>query len=281
MNIIDCSPAPTAQDSLSSAKNRITRIIEDTFSSTSTQKAVEKAAQACAKIFNSKYTLLKNVPVEGMEAPVPLILIGPPGIYILVVSGVKGVFRARDESWLELKGQIRQFQPARPNLVQRAVLIKQAVGDILTQNGFDQAEVNTLLVFTNPGVHVDTVRPAVRLILADGLEIYLNSLLQKTPVYGREDIRKITALFKDPHEADRQPSIRDQFDFQEEPEKKPARKMSLGAGLPAPDAVITKNLVSAASKVHMTTGQWVFIGFLLVFQIALLIGIILMITSSF
>jgi predicted XRE-type DNA-binding protein len=281
MNIIDCSPAPAAQDSLSSAKNKIVSFIEDTFSSTSTQKAVEKAAQACAKIFNSKYTLLKNVPVEGMEASIPLILIGPPGIYILAVSGIKGVFRARDESWLELKGQTRQFQPARPNLVQRAVLMKQAVEDLLTQNGFAQAEVNTLLVFTNPGVHIDTVRPAVRLILADGLEIYLNSLLQKTPVYRREDIRKISALFKDPHEADRQPSIRDQFDFNDEPKKKPVRKISLGAGLPAPDAVITKNLVSAANKVHMTTGQWVFIGFLLVFQIALLIGIILMITSSF
>jgi hypothetical protein len=281
MIIIDCTPAPVNKGLLSDGPARAARFLEEAFSATSELKAQEKLIQSCARAFSNKYTLLKNVPLPELDEPVPLVLIGPPGIFVMGVSGIKGVYRAKEESWLEMESKKNQFQPATPNLLQRVVRYRQAVEEHLQKEGLSNPELHALLIFTNPGVHIESTRPAVRILLIDGLGIFLHSINQRAAVYEASEVKRLVAFFKNPQEADLSPAARDTFDFREEAEKKPVKNVRTGGGLAAADVAVTRNLVGLSNKVRLTTKQWIIIGILLVFQILLLMGILMLILMSY
>ena len=60
------------------------------------QKAVVSVLE---KNLDKKYTLLRNVTPPGMNASIPLILVGPTGVYVMCVASVKGMFSARGDQW--------------------------------------------------------------------------------------------------------------------------------------------------------------------------------------
>jgi hypothetical protein len=280
MILIDCTSKTANQSVFSAAAENTKKIIDHTFSGTSESKAQEAVIIYCKRILNNKFTMLRNMPLPEFELPVPLILIGPPGIFVLSVYGVKGVFRAKEDSWLEIKGQTRQYQPARPNLIQISQGFKIAVEQYLQSQGVEDAQLHGLLVFMNPGIHIDTVRPAVRVVMKDGLERFMSNLVTRPPIFNTSELKKLVALFHQTNEAEELPAVRDQFDFQEETKKKPTKSPNPVHTLPAPNIFLTKNLESVSRKINLTNKQWIFIGIMLVVQIILLMAVILIITMT-
>jgi Nuclease-related domain len=154
-------------------------------------KAQESIVTRLKRGLDNRFTLFTNVLLEGLDVPVPMILVGPAGIYVLYVSGEKGVFQAKEESWREMGGATRHFQPARQNLIKIAMLLARVVDNYLTKNEVPHPEVQSVLIFAHPGVHVDSIRPAVRIVLMDAVERLITDIIRSSDVLMPGDIRAI------------------------------------------------------------------------------------------
>ncbi len=136
------------------------------------------------------YTLLRNVTLPGLEIEVPLILIGPTGIYVLYVTPLRGTYRARGEEWGPIEGE--SFRPARVNLLRRTARLARAVQVYLQKQGLaDLPPVEAALLCSDPGLIVESVRPIVRVVQRDALERFAVSISQARVVLGVDRIQQI------------------------------------------------------------------------------------------
>src|SRR5512139_3711781 len=63
------------------------------------------------------YTLIRNMTLGASGIVVPLILLGPTGIYVIHVTYLRGRYEAKGNSWNEESGN--GYKPAAVNLIQR------------------------------------------------------------------------------------------------------------------------------------------------------------------
>jgi hypothetical protein len=138
------------------------------------QKQVIPALEAA---LDGHFTLLRNISPTGMEAIFPLILVGPPGIYALYVTPISGMLRAKGDQWGTLDSGA--FRHEKPNLLARAARMGRALRIFLHQHGYpEEIAVDAALLFSDPTVHVDSVRPLVRVVMRDALPHYAHSIAQ-------------------------------------------------------------------------------------------------------
>lgn len=143
------------------------------------------------------YTLLRNVTLPGLEIEIPLILVGPTGIYVLYVTPLRGTYRARGEEWGLLEGE--NFRPARINLLRRTARLGRAVQVYLQKQGFgDLPPVEAVLLGADPGLIVESVRPIVRVVQRDALERFAASISQARVVLGVDRIQQIVNRILNP-----------------------------------------------------------------------------------
>jgi hypothetical protein len=186
--------------------------------------AQERVISSLQKILNNSYVLLCQVSLEGLDVPIPLILVGPSGVHVLYASGLRGIYRANGEAWERLENQQQKFRPALPNLITRTFLMGRSVQAYLSNQGYPLAEVEPVLVFSDPGTHIDAVRPAVRIVMADAIDRFSAGLLQGRVSLGQEDVQRIVDLLAKtqgvPVDADVPIIDRDAFSFTDEEERR-------------------------------------------------------------
>src|SRR5512135_843944 len=66
------------------------------------------------KVLDKNFTLLRNATPPGLEARIPFILVGPTGVYVMYVTPMKGMFRARGDEWGSVTNG--NYKPEKPNL---------------------------------------------------------------------------------------------------------------------------------------------------------------------
>ncbi len=161
-------------------------------------QAQELVSERLGRSLPNEYHLLRNVLIPGSGAIVSLILLAPQGVFTLLPSPARGVFRAKDNEWLLQAGG--RFRPARPNLQTLAL----ASGDFVLQYfrslGYDLPQVEPVLVFTDPAAHVDAVHPQARIVLADAIEHFAGSLRERPPIMDREDVQLLLSALLNPPE---------------------------------------------------------------------------------
>jgi len=86
------------------------------------------------------YTLVRNLPLPGSDAVIPLILLGPAGVFVLVVTPLKGTFQAKADTWGELVSGKMRSTPA--NLLVRASRMARAIQRYLQKQGNEVAVVD-------------------------------------------------------------------------------------------------------------------------------------------
>ena len=150
-------------------------------------KAEETIVASLKRYIDNSYTVIRNVVLEENGISIPLVLVGPSGIYVLLVSGAEGIFRARGEVWMAMNRNSRKYAPVAKNLIARAQLMTRVVDAFLSFHHRPHLPLQTALLFGNPGAHVDSVRPAVRVVLRDGMERFANSVTQGDEVYETKD----------------------------------------------------------------------------------------------
>lgn len=129
------------------------------------------------KQLGSSYALLRNITLPNTEINLPLILIGPPGVFLVNVTHETGVYRAKDDEWGTIAGD--RFVPARINQISRTLSFGRVLQVYLDRQGFKgMFAVDSILMASDPGMHIESTRPAVRIVMSDALERFAASLNQ-------------------------------------------------------------------------------------------------------
>jgi hypothetical protein len=137
------------------------------------------------KNLDKKFTLLHNVTPPGLGTMLPLILVGPTGVYVLGINPLAGLFSARGNQWGVIVGGT--LKPEKLNLMDRIERMARAVQLYLQRQGYtDLNNVEPVLLCSDPGANVDSVRPIIRVVMRDALERFAVSIAQGRVVLSPE-----------------------------------------------------------------------------------------------
>jgi hypothetical protein len=150
-------------------------------------------------VLDRNYTLLRNVTPPGLETSFPLILVGPPGVYLLYVTALTGMYRVKGDQWGTISGN--SFKPEKPNLMTRAERMARAIQLLLRRQGCSELlTVEPVLLGSDLSFNIDCIRPIIRIIMRDALEHFAVSLTQSrvvlTPEAVQDIVRHLTILPK-------------------------------------------------------------------------------------
>jgi hypothetical protein len=149
------------------------------------------ASEALGRGLGSDYVLIRNLTLPGALLAVPMILVGPQGVRSILPASLRGIYRAKAEEWLTFDSTARHFKRVRPN--QQAIALEHAESVLryLVGQGYGLPDVEAVLLFTNPRTHVDSARPRVRIVMADGIEHFAANLQQLKPIMDGEDVEAV------------------------------------------------------------------------------------------
>ena len=199
---------------------------------------------------DNKFILLRNVTLPDLQLPIPLILIGPPGVTAINASAVKGVFRAKGDKWLSLDSHNKRYVAVRPNLVKRAFLMSQAVQDYLFQRDIMLPGVEPVLFFSHPGLHIEPIQPATRIVQRDGIESFVTGILQSPIIMSSTDGQVIADTL-------------------------------LKSAFQKPQAnAVSEPFKSSAKQNGLKSWQWLVIGILVLITLAVLVGLAYIILTA-
>jgi hypothetical protein len=152
-------------------------------------QAQQEIVGQMARVLDDRYVLFRNIILPGTDIPIPLVLVGPGGIWVMLASAARGVFRAKGESWLAMEGG--RFKAARPNMVTRVLLMTAALDNYLQKETIKTPQLKPVLLCTNPGMHVDSVNPSVRVVLSDAMDRFISGLVQEMGVMSAENLNRV------------------------------------------------------------------------------------------
>ena len=146
------------------------------------------------------YTLIRNMTLGASGIVVPMILLGPTGIYVIDVTFLRGRYEARGSAWNEEAGD--GYKPAEVNLVQRTLRMANAVKKFIERQGIElPVPIEPVLISGNPGLHIEAVKPAIRVLMIDGIKSFVTGLSTATPVLRPEAVHEFTERIVNPRPA--------------------------------------------------------------------------------
>lgn len=184
------------EEGVISLENRLRGTLEHGLSWYGEMRAQEVITERLGRALGDDHTLIRNLPLPGTRAILPLVLVGPRGVQVLFPSTLRGVYRAKGDQWFRFAGG--KFKRDRKDPMRRAQAMAERLRQFLHDHDLPVPEVQPVLVFTNPRTHVDTVRPAVRIVLRDALDHFAANLLKGDPVMDQQDVRAVVDLLLNP-----------------------------------------------------------------------------------
>jgi hypothetical protein len=143
------------------------------------------------------YTLIRNMPLGASGIVIPMILVGPAGIFVMSVLYQKGRYEAKGDSWNVDTGNA--FKPAPKNEIRELLRYVRALTVYIERQGTRiPVDIEPVLIAGDPGVHIDSNKPAVRVLLIDGIKSFVAGLVTGRPVMGSESVYEITERILNP-----------------------------------------------------------------------------------
>jgi hypothetical protein len=231
-------------------------------------RAQKKVMDQFSQSLDKRFVLLRNVDLLGSGVPVPLLLVGPLGVMVIYVSSLRGIYRAKNEQWMSMVGG--KFRSSKPNLIHRVKLMAVAVETYLTKKGIKPPAMENVLLLTDPGMHVDMVSPAVRIVPGDALERFLATLVNSPAVLDPATVSKIAETIADIQESPEE--IEEAFGSSDEEAEAALRDeagKAPGRRSPRPGRA------ASAAGFRLTLIHWIILGAFIVFNILLLSCVLL------
>lgn len=143
------------------------------------------------------YTLIRNMTLGASGITVPMILLGPAGIYVIQVTYLRGRYEARGNTWNEESGA--GFKPASTNLIQQTARMAAAVKAFIERQGVKlPVPIEPVLIAANPGLHIESVKPAVKVLMIDGIKSFVTGLSTAGRVLSAEAVHEFTERIVNP-----------------------------------------------------------------------------------
>jgi len=131
------------------------------------------------------YTLIRNMPLGQSGIVIPMILIGPAGMYVIEVTHLRGRYEAKGDSWNMEAGD--QYKPAPVNLIQQTMRKALALQKYIERQGVTLAvPIEPVLIAGEPGLHIESVRPAIKVMMIDGIKAFVTGLMTGKPTLRSE-----------------------------------------------------------------------------------------------
>jgi hypothetical protein len=243
MKLIDKTPFQDNSGQISFV-NRIQGTLKFGLSWYANLDAQKKVIPVLNKVLEKGYTLVRNQQLGASEIVIPLILIGPAGIYMIEVTPLKGFYRARGNEWGALANG--KFQPVSLNILVRTERLAKVLQLFYERQGIKlPGPIEPVLLAADPGMHIESVRPTVRVVMSDAIERFAASLLTARPVYNTQSAGEMVERLINPHSANKPaepeaPVVNDPFAAQDStpfPSMEPSRMQSI-LNAPKSDALI-------------------------------------------
>jgi hypothetical protein len=204
MKIIDKTPLHDEKGQLGLV-GRIQGTLKYGLSWTAELEAQKVVISQIGRIFDKGFVLIRNFTLPNSEIVIPIILLSPSGVYVLHITTVKGFFEAKGDQWNTVNNGAAQ--PAPINLLLRVSRFAKAVQVYLERINVDlKTPVEPILITTDPGAHVDSMRPVARVVQSDAIKQFANSVLQARPVWRLDYAYNLADIIIDPTEpGQRQP----------------------------------------------------------------------------
>ena len=136
-------------------------------------------------VLEKGYTLIRNLTLHNSQITEPLILVGPPGVYVIRVTHLSGFYEAKGDQWNITSGG--HSTPAPINLMSQVARLARALQVFIDRQGVNlPGPVEPVLIATSPAMHIESLRPMVRVVMSDGVKQFAASLLQARPVLKSE-----------------------------------------------------------------------------------------------
>lgn len=196
MKIIDHTPYFNTETGEITVTDRVRAMMK--FGSTWIKEveAQNQVIPVLAKVLDRNYTLLRNATPPGLDASLPFILVGPTGIFVMYVTPITGMFRAKGDQWGTISGNA--FKNENPNLMTRTEHMARAIQLFLQRQGYLLTSVEAILLCSDLSVHVDTIRPIIRVVMRDALERFAISITQAREVLSPEAVQDVIGKILNP-----------------------------------------------------------------------------------
>lgn len=143
------------------------------------------------------YTIIRNITLGASGIVIPLAIVGPAGIFVAYVTHLRGQYQAKGDSWGTLSGE--SFKPAAVNLLTRTERLGRALQAFIERQGVKLPKpIEPVLLTASPGMHVQSLRPIVRVVMVDALERWAASLGSTAPVYTVESAYELADRIVNP-----------------------------------------------------------------------------------
>jgi hypothetical protein len=243
------------------------------------EKPEDLVVDSFGKVLGHQFFMLRNATLEGIEIPIPLILVGPSGVWVIVASSTKGVFLAEDRKWQKLDDGTRRYRDADPNLLTRAVIMSAAVEEQLIRQEVGSIDIKPILALTDPGVHVDASHPAARIVLADAIDRFAVKVARSPAILERDGVQAIVDAMGRLEEDDGIDfsKLRDEFSYMEEKPVKKSAQISPFADLGRGEPEFAGRI---ADRFPFSRRQWVILSVLLIVNLVILVALVLVVLFS-
>lgn len=236
---------------------------------------LQRIEQILAGIFDDDAMLIYDLSLQGGAIQVPLALLTLSGITLFYLDQRRGVFRARGGEWEQLDERRRQYRPSQPNPLEMALSQVAALRAYLAEQGNAGVGIQAVIIFTDPGVHVEAEESQVRLVYGEGFPRFAAQLARARPALTLNEARSLVPILA-PYTLEAALAgreIQDDFSLREE-KPRPVQLPAVEIPLPADD-----KLVNAIQKVPFTQRQLLVIAVLVVLNILILIALVLVILA--
>jgi hypothetical protein len=203
MNVVDFSPTPYNGGKLNFG-TKISAIMSNGFGWTADMKSQEIIITALQKFLDNRYYLLRNIPLPKSNAIIPLLFFGPHGVMVFSNHALRGVYRATDDRWEVMDKKTLGFVPTRLNLITLTDRLVFQLERFFNDNSITIA-VEPFLVFTDNGMHVETERPDIRILLFDAFERFTIRLSQAEAKFSAAEVLDLYGVITTALEAQQTP----------------------------------------------------------------------------
>jgi hypothetical protein len=184
MKVIDKTPYQNEKGQIS-VLQRLQGTLEHGFNWYSELDAQKIVIAQLDSVLEKGFTLIRNLTLHNSQIVEPLILIGAPGVYVIRVTPLSGFYEAKGDQWSVTKNGHSYPEPI--NLMSQTARLARALQVFIERQGIIlPGPVEAVLMATSPGMHIDSLRPVVRVVLSDGVKQFAASLLQARPILKSE-----------------------------------------------------------------------------------------------
>ena len=196
MKIIDKTPLVDEKGSLG-FQQRIQGMLQFGFNWTRELQVQKAIVTFFDRQLEKGYTLIRNVQLGSSGIVIPMVLLGPAGIFVISIVYQKGRYQAAGEDWNVDTG--KGYKPAPENATQNTLRMTRALTQFIDRQGTRlPAEIEPVLIAGDPGLHIETNKPAVRVLMIDGIKSFVGGLSTGRPILSAESVFEMTERILNP-----------------------------------------------------------------------------------